>query len=63
MTKNITAKTNTKTRDRKEVSKNNKEINYLDTFKEMYGRNPSQEELKAVKECMCLKKEEQKVGT
>ena len=63
MTKNITAKTNTKTRDRKEVSKNNKEINYLDTFKEMYGRNPSQEELEAFIECMCLKKEEQKVGT
>ena len=59
MTKNITTKTNTKTKDRKEVSKNNKEINYLETFKEMYGRTPSQEELKAFKECMCLKKEEQ----
>jgi len=57
MTKNITAKTNTKTKDRKEVSKNNKEISYLETFKEMYGR--SQEELKAFIECMCLKKEEQ----
>jgi len=63
MTKNITAKTNTKARDRKEESKNSKEINYLETFKEMYGRTPSQEELKAFIECMCLKKEEQKFGT
>jgi len=58
MTKNITAKTNTKARDRKEVSKNNKEIDYLKTFKEMYGRTPSQEELQAFIECICLKKEE-----
>jgi hypothetical protein len=39
------------------MTKNNKE-DYLKTFKEMYSRNPSQEELKAFIECMCLKKEE-----
>jgi hypothetical protein len=40
------------------MTKNNKE-NYLKSFIEMYGRNPSKGELKAFIECMCLKKEEQ----
>jgi phosphoribosylformylglycinamidine (FGAM) synthase-like enzyme len=36
--------------------KNDKE-EYLESFKELYGRNPSKTELKAFIECMMAKKE------
>ena len=39
--------------------KDKNEEDYLKAFKELYSRNPTQEELKAFIECMCLKKEEQ----
>jgi hypothetical protein len=33
---------------------------YLESFKEMYGRNPTKEELKAFIECVRAKKQEKK---
>jgi hypothetical protein len=36
---------------------------YLEAFKEMYSRNPTQEELKAFIDCMCLKKEQKYLPT